>query len=215
MPSLRKIDVSGYKNQKVPNMYLDFGSDQLAIFLPGIGYTNDSPVLHYTGSYFMQKEFNILRVDYRYTDSDEFLNSTKDEQEHWLIEDVKPVVERILSEQNFKRIILIGKSMGTIALGEILCSITKLKDAEVIWLTPLLVHNELVDQILKINNRSLLIMGTEDHAYNVDQLEKILEKKNVESFIIEGLNHSFEIENNIIESINKSKEILLKIMSFV
>ena len=215
MPSLKRFDVTGYKNQTVPNMYIDFGSDQLAIFLPGIGYTNDSPILHYTGSYLLQKEINILRVDYRYSDSDEFLNSTKGEQAHWIIEDVKPAVEAVLSEKDFKKIILIGKSMGTIALGEILSSITKLKDAEVIWLTPLINHDELVAQILKINNRSLLIMGTEDHAYKADQLEKILEKKNVDSLIIEGLNHSLEIENQIIESIHASQKILLKIMSFV
>ena len=215
MLSLKRLDVAGYKNQKVPNMYFDFNSDQIAIFLPGLGYSNDSPILYYTGSYLIQKEINILRVDYKYYECDNYLKSTKDEQKQWLIEDVNAMVETVLSGQNFKRIILIGKSLGTMALGEILLIKRNLKDAEVIWLTPLLNDEELLQQILKINNRSLLIMGTNDSRYNEDILKKVLEKKNIESLIIDGANHQLDIENNIFKSINEAKNILSKIISFV
>ncbi|OEF99000.1 hypothetical protein BHF71_09940 [Vulcanibacillus modesticaldus] len=175
MPSVKRLDIVGYNNEKVPNTYIDFSSDQLAILLPGFAYTNDSPILYYTASHLMLK----------------------------------------LSKQKYKRIILVGKSIGTLALGEILISIKDLIEAEVIWLTPLLNYEELAEKILRINNRSLLILGTEDPAYKSGNLKKILEKKNVGSLIIEGANHSLEIGNNIFESINVSQKILSKIVDFV
>ncbi len=217
MPSIKKLEVVGYKNQKVPNMYFDFNSNQLAIFLPGLAYTNDSPILHYTGSYFMQKEINILRVDYKYFDNPEYMQAPEDERKQWLVTDVEAVIQAVLSKQKYKKIYLIGKSVGTLALGELLVSTNTnlLKYAEVIWLTPLLNKGELADKILNINNRSLVILGTEDPAYKEDILKKVLEKENIEVYTIEGANHSLEITNNIIESINISEKILVKIIDFI
>ncbi len=146
-------------------MFFDFNSNQLAIFLPGLGYTNDSPILYYTVSYLLQKETNVLRVDYRYLENEEYLNSSSYEKRQWLIKDVEAVIETVIAKQKYERIILIGKSIGTIALGEILLSNTNLIDSEVIWLTPLLKDEELTEKIIKIINRSLLILGTEDLSF--------------------------------------------------
>lgn len=215
MSLISKLDIKGYRNEAVPNRFFDSNSNQLVIFLPGLAYTNDSPILHYIGSYFLQKELNVLRVDYKYFENEKFLESTEHERKQWLIEDVEAVINTALSERQYERIVLIGKSIGTLALSEILISFKGLINAEVIWLTPLLNDEELYEKIFKINNRSLVILGTADYAYIEDRVEKLLAKENVQSLILKGVNHRLEIENNIIESINISKEIILKIIDFL
>lgn len=215
MPSVKRLNIVGYNNEEVPNLYIDSSSNQLAVLLPGLAYSNDSPILYYTANYLIEKGISVLKVDYKYFESEKYLASSKEVQKHWLISDVEAAIKTVLSIQDFERVILVGKSIGTLAIGEILTADNQFENAEIVWLTPLFKNEELLQQVLKIDNRSLFIIGTEDPSYNNDTFAKILENDNVDSLIVEGADHSIDIENNIIESIDQSKEILLKIMRFI
>jgi len=196
-------------------MFIDCNSSELAVFLPGLGYTNDSPILYYIGSYLQQKEMNLLRVDYRYLENEEFMTLSSEDRKKWIAEDVEAVLDVVLSERKYERIIFIAKSIGTFALGEILQSREDLSGSELIWLTPLIKDGELFEKIRTVTNRSLLVIGTKDPSYNQESIANILEQSNIDSLIIEGANHSLEIENNLFESIHESKRILSKIIEFI
>lgn len=43
-------------------------SKDIAILLPGAGYTGQAPLLHYSTGVFLHKSFDVLQVNYFYND---------------------------------------------------------------------------------------------------------------------------------------------------
>ncbi len=210
-----RINATGFHQEQVPNIYMNNDSSVLAIFLPGMAYSNDNPLLYYPAQYAMSKKMNLLRIDYNYVGNDAFMQATGTARKAWLVADILSVMDVVLSRQIFERIILIGKSIGTLAMGEILTKYEKLKHADVVWLTPLLNQETLVEQMMKLKNRSLMIAGTADPMYVEKNAKKIIENTNTELLAIPNADHSMEIEGNVIESIQVMKKILESIKAFI
>jgi hypothetical protein len=80
MQEIEKIYVEGYKGEIVSNLFFNNNSETLAIFFPGIGYNNDMPLLYYSTGLMGQKNFDILRVDYRYNQNEKFHSTTYEEK---------------------------------------------------------------------------------------------------------------------------------------
>ena len=59
--------VMGYKQMSVPYTVLKIEEDSknVAIFLPGKGYTVKSPAFHYATELFLNKSFDVLQVNYQ------------------------------------------------------------------------------------------------------------------------------------------------------
>ena len=43
-------------------------SKNLVVFLPGTGYTVQSPLFHYVKDLFSQRDFDVLQINYQYKD---------------------------------------------------------------------------------------------------------------------------------------------------
>ena len=100
------------------NYSLVLNQDQtrkLAIFLPGIGYTAKSPLFHYTERLLAEQEYDILRINYDYTNPlyDEYTMAEIDEA---VKHDVKQVIDQVLKGSLYEKFFLVSKSLGTIAL---------------------------------------------------------------------------------------------------
>ena len=63
--SIETLDVQGF-DALVPNNYWSKGSDTLLIMLPGLGYTNDMPLLFYLHEIAINRGFDVLQVNYDY-----------------------------------------------------------------------------------------------------------------------------------------------------
>jgi hypothetical protein len=52
MHSIQTLEIMGYRDERVPNTFFrnDEGTEQLAIILPGMGYTCHMPLLYYQAS---------------------------------------------------------------------------------------------------------------------------------------------------------------------
>lgn len=203
---IEKVFVDGFKGEIVSNLFFNRNSENLAIFFPGVGYNNDMPLLYYPTELLGQRNFDILRVDYKYNENEEFHNTSFEEMKEWIRADAIASVENILKKKEYTKIIIVCKSIGTIAGVETLSAIDQLQKAEMIWLTPLCHNEEIVNALQIKTNRSLIVIGTGDRCYVQENLDKLNEKDNYNVMEIQDADHSLEIKEDTIRSVQVMKD---------
>ncbi|WP_172368986.1 alpha/beta hydrolase [Sporosarcina jiandibaonis] len=206
--------VKGYKGLDIPFTLMSRSEDSsnLAIILPGAGYTAQAPLLHYSTGVFLHKSFDVLQVNYQYNKKiyDDF---TMEEISDAIKLDVKTVLEEVLISKTYENYYLIGKSLGTIAMSYELkreC----FKNAKAIWLTPLIQREDVLNAMVRSKNKSLCIIGDKDPCYIEERYSKVIENPNITSKLISNVNHSLEYDENAVESINVLKSVIVEIEQF-
>jgi hypothetical protein len=217
MYSLESFHIQGYDKKEIPNSFYKHKENHkhLAVLLPGMGYTCQMPLLYYPLRLLLEQDANVFRVEYNYSQNEKFKNLSSSERENWLLTDVQTALDAVFKDEEYEKVSVIGKSLGTKAMGYLLNQYDKLKEADAIWLTPLFHDEVLVDKILQCKQRSLFITGTADPCYVEDNVTKILKVTKGDSLIIENADHSLEIENNILDSIEVMNKVLTIIQRFL
>ncbi|WP_277674369.1 alpha/beta family hydrolase [Piscibacillus halophilus] len=160
-------------------------SDQLVIVLPGAGYTAQAPWLYYSTSLFVEKDYDVLHVNYSYTQNEfEVLGATGFSQ------DVCQVINQVVS--NYKEIIFCAKSLGTLALSHI---IDEYQPSYSIWLTPLLQRDDVYQKLIETDYRGLIVIGDEDPCYIEDRFNDIKDNSSLRLTLIKGANHGLELKD--------------------
>jgi hypothetical protein len=214
MYTFTKDSVAGYNNQQVPFQLIKQNkqASSLAVMLPGRGYTVQGPLFHYSTGVFLNKGFDVLHVNYDYnTVQSESL--TLEEEIQQITEDVNSVLDYILKYQPYDFYTLIGKSLGTIALSSIVDRIS-LKNAKIIWLTPLLQLDYVMDKMLSSSQNGLCIIGDEDPCFISEKLEKLKDKENMQTLLLPGTEHSLNYADRPVDSIDVLKTVITEISNF-
>lgn len=161
---IQTLDIQGY-DAPVPNNYWTIGSDVLLISLPGLGYTNDMPILFYLNELARNRGYDVLQVNYDYRGVPRETSAEK-----WsarMMADVLPAIDAALAKGNYRHVILAGKSIGTRVMATLLARGFD-KATAYIWLTPLFVA-EPVKQAAMNHSPSVAVFGDADYAVaNVD-----------------------------------------------
>lgn len=209
------LDVIGYKNQRVPNtlMIQPEPTEHLGIILPGYRHSVDMPDLHYAGRILLEQGADLLRVEYVYYQTD-FLRQAEEIQDKWISSDVFAACNAGLSYRQYKKITLVGKSLGTIAMGHLLAD-SRFQQANCIWSTPLLTAEWLCSRIEQIHPHSLFIIGTADSFYQNDVLIQLEKITNGRSLVIEGANHGLEFSDSIPKSLLALSQIVQALQEFL
>ena len=197
-----KNTIKSYYNVLLESRAIDNRSDILAVILPGIGYTLDRPLLDYSKKLCVELGYDVLPIEYG------FQAARKDFVEgdfHIVAEETYKLLKLSLKPE-YKKIIFIGKSIGTIVQIILENKLIEEKydfDFVNIYLTPV---NKTVE--LGIKRESLVVSGTSDVLINEASIEKIENINDIEFIKIDKGDHSLNINNNII----KSSEILTYIL---
>lgn len=217
MYSLESFHIKGYDQKEIANSLVKHKENHkhLAVLLPGMGYTCQMPLLYYPLRLLIENEANVYKVEYNYSQNEKFKNVSSSEREEWLLTDVQTALDAVFKDEEYEKVTVIGKSLGTKAMGHVLNQYDKLKDADAVWLTPLFHDEALVDKILQCKQRSLFITGTVDPCYVEHNLTKILEATKGRSLVIENANHSLEIVDNIFESLELMNKVLTAFNNFL
>lgn len=204
--------VKGHKGKDIPFKLLskDKRSKNLAIILPGAGYTSQAPLLYYSTSVFINKSFDVLQVNYHYNNTEykgfsEIVKAIK--------LDVKNVLDYVLSIKTYDNFYLIGKSLGTIPMSTELNRET-FKNAKAIWLTPLLQREDVLGAMMKSEHNGLCIIGDRDPCYTEERYLKVVNNSNITSKLISNVNHSLGYEEKAVESIDVLREVIKYIDQF-
>ena len=213
---MKAIDnkVTGYKGIEVPYTVVlteDY-TKKLAIFLPGAGYTAKSPLFHFAEEIFLNKNYDVLRVNYQYTDK-AYNEFTMKELSEAIVHDVRLVISEVLKGRNYQEFYLIGKSLGTIAMSAEMRR-SEFSEAKAIWVTPLLNQQEVLNTMVNSKNPAQCYIGDKDRYYSAGAFELLKTNPNLESTLLPDINHRLDCDNDPLKSIDALKQIIDGIKNF-
>ena len=217
MISREQLIIKGHNGRTVKNKFLKHSDDvqSVALVFPGLAYNTDMPLLHYTIETILGSGINVLTVDYDYSNIPEFLELQIRERSDWVIEDIEAALKAITEERNQNVGCLVGKSLGTLAVGHLLETYPNLREAKTIWLTPLIKNPQLLEQMLAYMKDAVLVVGTEDSHYDRDIVDRLNAATQLSGIIIDRANHSLEIEGEVTQSLRILMQIVAILEQFL
>lgn len=189
---------SDYFKANIRNEYTTMDSDTLAIILPGRGYGCMAPLLYYSVSVALELNYDVLTVEYGYK---EIERKIKLEELDYVYEDTKKVIDTCLSENTYKNIVVIGKSIGTYVMSRLTKDLNEY-DAKYVYLTPIDIS---LDGMKKVN--SLVIIGTDDKCLSKDDIDRLRYYYNIKLELVPG-DHCLDTSNY-----QESLEVLGKVIN--
>jgi pimeloyl-ACP methyl ester carboxylesterase len=167
------------------------------------------PLLYYPARMLSARGADVLRVDYDYR------HTGPEARGGAFAADVAATWEAGLAARPYERVTLIGKSLGTLALGQLLATVPNPPPMRSLWLTPLFRDARLRAQAMAIRQPAFFAAGTADPHYDAEALAAVQEATGGEALVIEGANHSLEIEGDVGGSIRILERVMRAIEAFI
>ena len=183
---------------------------KLAIVFPGIGYTVDKPLMHYSRRLALSLGYEVKVLPYNgfppkiQGDTDRIMRSF----EIALGQSEEMLAETDLSQYN--DILFVGKSIGTIVAAKIASDSPYRNKIRLILYTPL-------EETFGFSfDQAIAFTGTADPwvGKNDSRIPELCEKNGIPCFVIEDGNHSLETDDPI-EDIKRLKKIMKKTEKFI
>lgn len=190
-----QLKVEGYDGKPLSNLFwpAEKSNGWLAIIIPGLNYTSDMPVMFYTRRLLQWRGADTLNL-HPAARSDAFQNSSDELQLAWLRADVLAGLKAGLEQRTYRGIVLAGKSIGSLAIAQAVSQAESLLPTAIVWLTPLLRTQVVLDAALGAAGPQAHICGGADATYIPEALNQILAKKpRARAFIAPGGNHILEV----------------------
>lgn len=189
------LSVEGFRGSPVPNELIrqQSGSTTLAVLLPGRRYTCDMPLFYYAERLLVDRGWDVLRVQYDYRQLGETV--TPEEQLERLAVDSRNAVAAGLAEVSYQRVILVGKSLGTIAMAHLLPTLD-VADIWSVWLTPLLKRSDVLEWVAKGSDQSLIVIGSRDSQFDSALVGSLARDNECATLVIEGGEHSLDLSGD-------------------
>lgn len=164
-------------------------SARLAVVFPGIGYTTAMPALYYPALAAINLGYDVLRVDYTYHDVpiDQVLPRMQT--------DVPPALAAALELAARTELLLIGKSLGTIAMADRLQAGLPLP-TRFAWITPLNRQPAIRMAMETTAPTSFVAIGDRDPQYDPAFLTHI-NGRGANVHVVPGADHSLLLPTEV------------------
>ena len=214
--SISELEIHGYKGRRVENRFFqqEEASETLGLIYPGLRYTSDMPLLYYTTQLLAERGSDVLQLWADYTSLD-YQSRSQEQRAAWLRADGQALLRAGQKQRNYGRLILVGKSIGTLVLTELIIHGDMPKNSTLIWLTPLLHLEHVVGAARQPGGPALFIGGSQDPSYTQEGVAQITDLPNVTTIRIAGANHSLEIPGDLPRSLRAMEEIVQGIDNFL
>ncbi|MFC4802903.1 alpha/beta family hydrolase [Neobacillus sp. GCM10023253] len=187
----------------------------ICIMLPGLGYTTQRPLFHYSTGICLNQNIDVLHINYQFANNEHFKKLPGPEHEQWMYDDIKAVVDEVLKERSYDQCFLLSKSIGTIPMAMEWKQRNFIHNAIGIWLTPLIKMDKVYQALLNTELPSLCIIGDLDHHYNKEKISAIITNHLVDTVVIPNTEHSLEVKGDTLATIDALKEAVKHIEAFV
>jgi hypothetical protein len=198
---ITELDVFGY-DAPVLNEFWAVRSDTLLVMLPGVGYTNQMPVMFYLHELAIARRWDILQVNYDYRG----MSGTDEERLERLTVDCRAALDAALTEGRHTKVVLAGKSLGTIAMTTLLQAGIE-PDVTALWLTPIVRRPEVREAMSVSAPTSAVAIGTRDDHYDREFLME-LRAKGALVDVVEGADHSIDVQEGVGASIGVMRQVI-------
>ena len=147
----------------VDNRFFDAGLSNgwLALVLPGLAYSADMPLLYYSKLLLLNRSVDVLQL-MPATLSAEFQALDADGRQEWLRQDVLAGLEAGLAQRDYRGILLVGKSIGTIGVALSLREAEARLPSVAVWLTPLFREKVVMDAAMTDEGPAFFLCGGAD-----------------------------------------------------
>jgi dienelactone hydrolase len=187
-------------------------SKGLLVVLPGSNYGVDGPALYYPGELLFEAGWDTLAITYGYQSRAEpFTTEVVPE----ILQECAAAMREVLTERQYARIALLGKSLGCGVVAFLAQSEEKLKNALTIYLTPPLGTPAFDPLFAQTPQPALVALGTGDRFYNSQTLQALQDQRDFELVLIESVDHSFDKPGNLDVSLGAIQTITERIIEFV
>jgi len=189
------LRISGFGDEPVPNELIRQrpGLNTLAVFLPGRWYTCDMPLFYFAERLMVERGWDVLRVQFDYRQSGEPVS--EDEQLKRLAVDSQSAVNAGMADGTYRRVVLVGKSIGTIAMAQVLPALEAV-DTWSVWLTPLLKRPDVLECVMAGSSRSLVVIGSEDFQFDPVVIDALARDNGCAIVVIDGGEHSLNLKGD-------------------
>lgn len=184
--------------------HIEEGSSTVCFMFSGSGYNYDKPLFYYATMLMLEHKIDVVHIHYSY--DGQLMNKPMEEVTKVMMDDINPVINEVLKDEQYNETMFLGKSLGTIPIANDLMKREEFAQSKMILLTPLLTFDTIFDSILHSRHEGFLVIGDKDHQYNADQIDQLY-KTNLQIEVVKNANHSvnvggYETENSI-EAIGK------------
>ena len=173
---------------------LENSSDQLAVVLPGAGYSCRMPLLYYSIDVLLMKGFQVLAIEKIYAEDTTWLGFKMRESAFQYVKNDSVILFNQISKQFSNCVqVLLGRSLGTY---QIACVMEKsiVRPKQIVWQTPSLYEKWPVIKNCGVSGFG--IIGTADQRYQ-DAISFFPEDR----IVIDGADHSMEAPGDPLKSI--------------
>ncbi|MCU5224246.1 alpha/beta family hydrolase [Bacillus tropicus] len=179
--------------------HIEKGSSTVCFMFSGSGYNYDKPLFYYATMLMLEHKIDVVHIHYSY--DGQLMNKPMEEVTKVMMDDINPVINEVLKDEQYNETMFLGKSLGTIPIANNVMKREEFLQSKMIVLTPLLTFESIFDSILHSSHEGLLVIGDKDHQYNADQVKQLY-KTNLTIDVIKNANHSvnlgeYETENSI------------------
>ncbi|PEU87093.1 alpha/beta hydrolase [Bacillus anthracis] len=203
-------------NDKVTHYtHIQKGSSTVCFMFSGSGYNYDKPLFYYATMLMLEHKIDVVHIHYSY--DEQVMNKPIEELTKVMMDDINPVINEVLKNEQYSNSMFVGKSLGTIPIANDVMKREDFLQSKMIVLTPLLNFESIFESILHSSHEGLLVIGDKDHHYNANKIDQLY-KTNLTIDVVKNANHSlnvgeFETENSIeaiVKVIEKLKEVVRK-----
>lgn len=217
MDTEKSLSIFGLEDQQVPNTFFQQKREtaHLAIIFPGLRYNCSMPLLYYTTELLIRTRFDVLQVEYDYSQRKDFLTMGSKERTRVISADALAAYRTAIEQRVNEKLLLVGKSLGTLAMGHLLSQDVRKQAVRCIWLTPLFSSDHLRQQIRVSKPHSLFVAGTGDRHHIPDRFDEAVNVTKGKRLVLSGADHSLEFPNDVERSIVALGETIEAIRSFL
>ncbi len=214
---LDSLTIKGYNDRNIMNSLLipRSASGPISVILPGLHYTVDMPMLYYATGILLEAGHSVLTVDTRYSGEEEFMSVSNQERAEWMFRDAEAVYEAIQDLENYTLSVIVGKSLGTIMMSRMVQKYPEIADKKILWLTPLLKQEWVVEQMIAHKGNSLVVIGTADPHYDDNIIAKLAQEGKCEVFAVLKGNHSLDVPAGVLSSMEQLSNIMAHFKTFI
>ncbi len=171
---ITNINIIGSEGFNLKNSFFSFGDNYkgLAIFLPGAGYTCDMPVMYYPRKVLLSEQYDALTVEYSFQTRGLMYNPQ--EMSSSVLIDAENAVKTVLEEKTYDKFVLVGKSLSTPIISQLLLSFPQLNNSRAVYLTPVF-SKKFNNLTAQVKQESLMIIGTNDAFYKPELISQLEE----------------------------------------
>lgn len=210
------LEITGDQDRPVANQFIRQAdaSEKLAIIYPGLRYSPDKPLLYYTTELLLSRGYDVLQLWSNYGNA-EYNQLSKAEKTIQIIADGQALLSSGRQAGSYAKLLLCGKSLGTLTMAFILNEDQDLSEVTTVWFTPLIHLPPVSEAILNIDAPAFVAGSLTDSTFSSGPIDQIKSISSTKTFITDHADHSLEIPGDTLKSLQILNQVMVKLSGLI